>query len=133
MRVSGLNLGGVLGAAVAIYLIGFLIYGVLLPPETWMAWSGETEAELVAANRMAFSPIMPIMTALFLAILFKLGNVASAATGAKWAAVVALASALPAMLYGWVYGTGPIQEWIVDAAHLFLGHVTAGAILGRWR
>lgn len=133
MRISGLNLGAILGAAIAIYFIGFVIYGLLLPPETWMAWSGLTEEQVTAANRMMYSPIMPVMTALFLAVLFKLGNVASAAIGAKWAAVVALASALPAMLYSWVYGVGPIQMWMVDAAHLMLGHVTAGAILGRWR
>jgi hypothetical protein len=90
----------VLAAAVAIYAIGFLIYGMLVPAETWLAWTGLTEEEINAADRMAYSPIMPVMTALFLAILFKWGNVGGAGTGARWGAVVALASAVPGMLYG---------------------------------
>jgi hypothetical protein len=44
-----------------------------------------------------------------------------------------MASAVPALLYGWVYGTGPIEMTLIDGGHLLLGHVAAGAILGRWR
>ena len=133
MRAGGLNWIAVLGAAIAIYAVGFVIYGLVVPPETWMAMSGETEEQLMAVNRMPYSPIMPLMTAIFLAILFKWGSVDSAGKGARWAAVVALASAVPALLYGWVYGTGPIEMTLIDGGHLLLGHVAAGAILGRWR
>ena len=47
--------------------------------------------------------------------------------------VVALASAVPGMLYGWVYGVGPIDMTVIDSAHLLLGHAAVGAILGGWR
>ena len=133
MRAGGLNWIAVLGAAIAIYAVGFVIHGLVVPPEQWMAMSGETEEQLMAVNRMAYSPIMPLLTAIFLAILFKWGSVDSAGKGARWAAVVAMASAVPALLYGWVYGTGPIEMTLIDGGHLLLGHVAAGAILGRWR
>jgi len=80
-----------------------------------------------------YGVVMPLMTAGFMAVLFKWGQVSGAAKGAKWAAVIALASAVPAMLYGWVYGIGPIQMTLVDSAHLLIGHVAAGAILGGWK
>lgn len=134
MRSGGINWLAVLAAAVAVYAIGFIIYGLLIPEETWMAMSGMSEDQkAVAMSRMVFSPVMPVLTAVFLAILFKFGQVASTAKGAQWAAVVALASAIPTVLYGWVYGGIPTEMTAIDSAHLMLGHVTAGAILGGWR
>lgn len=135
MRAAGINWLAVIVAAVAIYAIGFVIYGLVVPPEWWMSASGITQQEIDAlgASRMPFSVVMPLMTAGFLAVLFKLGRVADAATGAQWAVVVALASAIPTLLYGWVYGVGPFEVTLVDVGHLLLGHVVAGAILGGWR
>ena len=135
MRSGGINWLAVIGAAVAIYALGFVIYGLLVPPETWMAWSGETAEEMAAvgSDRMPFSLVMPLMTAIFMAVIFKWAQVAGASKGAKWGAVVALASAIPTVLYGWVYGTGPIEMTLVDSGHLLLGHVAAGAVLGGWK
>ena len=135
MRSGGINWLAVIVAAVAIYAIGFIIYGLAIPEETWMAWEGDTQAELaeVGDSRMPFGVVMPLMTALFMAVIFKWAQVAGAAKGAQWAAVVALASAVPAELYAFVYGTGLVQITLVDSVHLFLGHVAAGAILGGWK
>ena len=135
MRAGGINWLAVIVAAVAIYAIGFVIYAVLISPEWWMAAEGITQEEIdkTGMARMPFSVLMPLMTAIFLAVLFKLGRVIDLATGVKWGAVVALASAIPALLYGWVYGVGPLEVTLVDCGHLLLGHVAAGAILGGWR
>ena len=134
MRSGGINWLAVIAAAVAIYAIGFVIYAMLIPMESWMAMTGMTEAEKsVAMTRMPFSVIMPILTALFMAVLFKWGQVADAMTGAKWAAVVALASAVPTMLYGWVYGGADTNMTMIDCGHLLLGHIAAGAVLGGWK
>jgi hypothetical protein len=76
---------------------------------------------------------MPILTAAFMAIIFRWANVASATKGAQLAALVALASAIPTILYGWVYGGMDTGSLAIDSAHLMLGHVVAGAILGGWR
>lgn len=134
MRSGGINWLAVIAAAIAIYAIGFVIYAMLIPMESWMAMTGMTEAEkAVAMTRMPFSVVMPIMTAVFMAVLFKWAQVADAASGAKWAIVVALASAVPTMLYGWVYGGADTNMTMIDCAHLLLGHAAAGAILGGWK
>ena len=135
MRSGGINWLAVLVAAVAFYAIGFVIYGLLIPAETWMAWEGVTaeEMEAVGSSRMPFSVVMPLMTAIFMAVIFKWAQVASGSNGAKWGAVIALASAVPAMMYGWVYGVGPAEMTVIDAGHLLLGHVAAGAVLGGWK
>jgi hypothetical protein len=134
MRSGGINWLAVIAAAIAIYALGFVIYGMLIPPESWMAMSGMTEAETATAmTRMPYSVVMPIMTAVFLAVLFKWGAVADAMKGAQWGVVVALASAVPTILYGWVYGGLSTDMTMIDGAHLLLGHIAAGAILGGWK
>ena len=134
MRSGGINWIAVIAAAVAIYAIGFVIYAMLIPEESWTAMSGMTEeTKAIAMSRMPFSVVMPLLTAIFMAILFKWGQVASSATGAKWAIVVALASAIPTILYAWVYGGNNTEMMLIDGAHLLLGHAAAGAILGGWK
>lgn len=134
MRSGGINWIAVLVAAIVIYAIGFVIYGVMIPEDQLGAMMGITEAEKATAmSRMAFSPLMPILTAAFMAILFRLGSVGDAMTGVKWALVVAFASAIPTMLYGWVYGGDNSSVAMIDCVHLLLGHAAAGAILGGWK
>jgi hypothetical protein len=134
MRSGGIHWLAVIAAAVAIYAIGFVIFGVLVSQETMMAMSGRTESEqAMATARLTFSPLMPILTAVFMAILFKLGSVDSVEKGVKWAVVLAMASAIPTILYRWVYGGVDTDMTLIDGAHLLLGHIAAGAILGGWR
>lgn len=134
MRSGGINWLAVIAGAAAFYVIGFLIYGIIVPEETLMELTGMTDQQrAVAEGRMAFGPLMPLATAALLAILFKWGQVAGAAKGARWGAVVALASAVPAMWYGWVYGGMPAEMTLIDSAHLLIGHVAAGAVIGGWR
>ena len=134
MRSGGINWLAVIVAAIVIYAIGFVIYGLVVPADSWMAITGMTEDQkAIAMTRMPYSVVMPLLTAIFLAVLFKWGQVADAMTGAKWAVVVGLASAVPAMLYGWTYGGLNTGMTMIDCAHLLLGHIAAGAILGRWK
>lgn len=134
MRSAGINWAAVIVAAVAFYLIGFLIYGMIVPEETQMALSGITEAEkAVAETRMMFGVAMPIATAVLMAVLFKWGSVTGASKGAQWGMLIALASAVPTVWYGWVYGGMAVEMSLIDSAHLLLGHVTVGAILGAWK
>ena len=134
MRSGGINWMAVIAAAIAIYALGFVIYAMLIPEPAWMAMSGMTEGEKATAmSRMMYSPLMPILTAVFMAVLFKWGQVADAVAGAKWAIVIALASAIPTTLYGWAYGGMSTDMTMIDCAHLLLGHIAAGAILGGWK
>ncbi len=135
MRIAGVNVLAVIVAAIAVYAMGALIYGVLVNPEVWMAGAGITKEEMdaVGMTRMPYSPVMPLMTATGLAVLFKWAGVSGLGNGIKWALLVAFSSAVPTLLYGWVYGVGPIEHTLLDIAHLAIGHGVAGAILASWK
>ena len=135
MRIAGLNAIAVLAAAIAVYAVGALIYGVLIGPELWMEGAGITKEQMdaVGMSRMPYSPIMPLMTAAGLALLFKWAGVNGLGNGVKWALLVAFASAVPTLLYGWVYGVAPFYGTLIDSAHLVIGHGVAGAILASWK
>lgn len=131
MRSGGINWLAVIVAAVAVYAVGFVIYGLLVPEESM---AGMTEVEKATAmSRMMYGPLMPILTAAFIAVLFKWGAVEDMVSGIKWGAAIALASAVPAILYAWVYGGADTNLTLIDISHLGLGHIVAGAIIGGWR
>ncbi|QDP19974.1 DUF1761 domain-containing protein [Sphingomonas xanthus] len=135
MEFGDLNWAAVLVAAVAIYAIGFIIYGLLMKPDKWMRLARITEEDMtrVGKSRMIYGPLMPLVTAIFMALLFHWAGVSSWQMGLHWGAAIAVASALPALWYGWVYGVGPAGKEMLDSVHLLLGHVAAGAILGGWQ
>lgn len=135
MRICGINSVATVVSAIAIYAVGALIYGVLIDPAVWMANAGITKEQMdaIGMSRMPFSPVMPLMTAFGLAFLFKWAGVSGLGNGVKWALLVAFASAAPALLYGWVYGAGPLSGTLIDIAHLAIGHSVAGAILASWK
>ncbi len=134
MRSGGIHWLAVIAAAIAIYALGFVIYGMLVTEDAMMAMTGMTEAEKATAmSRLAYSPLMPILTAVFMAIIFKWASVGDAMKGAQWGMLIALASAVPTVMYGWVYGGMDTNMTLIDSAHLLLGHIAAGAILGGWK
>ena len=132
MRAGGINWLAVLAAAVAVYVIGFIIYGMIVPEETIAATMSEDQIAAGEA-RMPLGVLMPLSIAAFLAVLLKWGSVTGAARGAQWGFVVALASAVPTIGYGWVYGGYPSGSALIDCGHLLLVHLAAGAIIGGWR
>ena len=132
MRIAGINWIAVLAAAVAFIAIGYVIHMQLVDLAAWDAAKKTNQSEL-SEVRMAFGMLLPLATAIGLGMLFRWGNVAKIGDGIKWAVVVAIASAIPALWYDWFYGTAPLWVFLVDSAHQLLGHAVVGAILARWR
>jgi Protein of unknown function (DUF1761) len=99
------------------------------------AWDAakHTDKAKLSTTRMASGMILPLATAIGLAVLFNWGNVAGVGNGIKWGLVIALASGLPVLWYNWFYGTSPIWIFWVDSAHQLVGHAVVGAILAGWR
>jgi hypothetical protein len=135
MHIAGINWVAVLAAAAAFFVIGYVIHMKLVDLKAWNAAKHISGLELdkLGMSRMAFGLVLPLVTALGLAVLFNWGNVASVSDGVKWALVVAMASAVPALWYNWFYGTAPIWTFLVDSAHQLVGHAVMGAILAGWR
>lgn len=131
--VAGDNWGAVLAAAVAIYAVGFVIYGALFS-KLWMSLSGYTSEQLQPHRwKMAISPLMPILTAIGLALVLKWARVDNLAMGVVVAAQVWLFLALSTRLYSFVYSPEKFGLLVMDAIHLLLGLLIAGAIIGGWR
>ena len=82
---------------------------------------------------MASGMILPLATAIGLAVLFSRGDVAGVANGIRWGLVIALTSGVPVLWYNWFYGTSPIWIFWVDSIHQLTGHAVVGAILAGWR
>jgi hypothetical protein len=133
VSTAGDNWYAVLAAAVAIYAVGFLIYGLFLS-SLWLKLTGYDKEQLRPhAWKMAVSPVMPILTAIGLAILFKLAWVDNLAMGVVIAFQIWFFIALPVRLYNFVYSPEKIGLLVLDAVHLLLGFLVAGAIIGGWR
>jgi hypothetical protein len=121
-------------AALAVYAVGFVIYGLLVPPETWMQWSGITAEAMdaVGMSRMPLSPVMPVMIALGVAVALRWREARGLAAGASTGFIMALLFLVGGRLYSYVYGVEGLTILALDAVHLLLNGVVAGAVLGAW-
>lgn len=132
-RIFGHDLLAIIAAVVAIYIIGFLIYGIIFA-DFWISESGiDLEAAEQQQWKMAFSWIMPVLTTLALAKLFKLANADDLMSHIKIGIIAWLGFDVSTLLYGYLYGTEyPFSLIVLDSAHLLLGVLVASAIL-LWR
>lgn len=133
MRVLGIKLVPLIVAAVLIYAVGALIYGVLFSAQ-WMALSGYTADMLVGEQwRMALSPLMPLMIALGMGLLIKDRGITTLMAGLRLGVMVGLLFLVAARLYNYAYGTEPLGLLLLDCAHLLANAMIAGAVLGAMK
>ncbi len=133
MRVLNINLVAVLVAAIAMYAVGALIYGVLFS-QAWMALSGYTQDSFAGNEwRMALGPVMPLITAFGLALVFQRLDVNDRPSGLAIAACAWLFFTFTSRLYSFSYGIEPVGLLGLDSLHLLLTHLVGGAILAKWR
>jgi hypothetical protein len=133
MRIMGLNAIACLVAAIAMYAVGALIYGVLFS-DLWMTLSGYSP-DMLAPHmwRVTLSPVMPILGAIGIALAIQWRKAEGPIAGAATGALVCLFFSLAARLYMFVYGVEPAGLLALDAAHLFATHIVGGAILGAMK
>jgi hypothetical protein len=134
MQVLGVNPVAVVVAAVAAYAVGLVIYGFLVPAQTWMAWSGIDPAAMAAVgmSRMPLSPVMPLMIAWGMALALRWRGARGAVAGATTGLAMAFFFLVGGRLYSYVYGVEGIEILALDTVHLLLNGVAAGAVLGAW-
>ena len=132
MRFGGVNLLAVLVAAIAIWAIGLLIYGVLFDKQ-WMAWTG-TSMETAESEmwRMGFSPVMPILTALGLAVIYRWKGVSDLRRAMVTSLVLWLCFGFVILMYGWTYSDQRPEVLALDSVHILLNYLVGGAIIALW-
>ncbi|MBI1188818.1 MAG: DUF1761 family protein [Alphaproteobacteria bacterium] len=133
MRVMGHNVLAIIAGAVAIWLIGFLIYVVLFQQQ-WLEWMGVSEADMEKDNgRMAFMVVMPFLQAVGLSLAIKWRNVSGLMGGLTTGVLMAIFLSIAARMYGWVYSFEVNELFALDSGHFLLTHAVAGAIIGAWK
>lgn len=134
MRFMGHNVLAIVAAALAIYAIGFVIYGLLIPADQYMAMAGITEAEVEAAQgKMPLGVIMPILIAIGLSLSIKWRNQPGWMGGAVTGVLMAVFFLFAERLYGYVYSAEDGQLLLIDSTHALVTAAVAGAILGAWK
>ncbi len=136
MRVMGHNVLAIIVAAIAIWLIGFLIYAVLFA-EAWIGWMGIDPTNAEKDNgRMLFMLVMPVLQAVGLSFAVKWRDAPGVMGGLTTGLLMALLFSIAARMYGWVYSAypgEPTELLGLDSLHFLLTHAVAGAILGAWK
>lgn len=132
MRVMGHNAFAILVAAIVIYAIEFVIFGLLIPGEQYMAYIGNT-ADQLHSERMPFGAVMPILTAIGLSMVIKWRGATNWTVGAVTALWMAVLFGFGGSLYSWVYGSHETSYLAVNLAHFLVCWGAAGAILGAWK
>jgi hypothetical protein len=135
MRVNGLNVLAIAAAAVAIYLIEFVIYGVLITPEQFQLMSGMSaeQGAAIGMSRMPLGPTMPILAAIGIALVIKWRGGAGVAAGVVTALLLAVLIAFPSRMYAYVYGAHDETYLAIDLGRYLVTYAVAGAILGAWK
>lgn len=136
MRIGGSGVLAVFVAAVVVWLIGFLIYGLVFS-DLWLGLQGLTKetaaTEFAGAEwRMALSPIMPIVIAAGVALVMGWRGASGLMGGVTTGFLVALFFLVAGRLYTFVYSAESPGLFFMDSAHLLLNGVAAGAVLGAW-
>lgn len=132
MRFNGHNLLAILAAAIAIYLIEFVIFAVLMTPDQFLALTG-LETDQLHPDRMPFGVLPPILAAIGLSLAVKWRNAPGLVGGAMTGVWVAVFFGFAVSLYPFVYGSHMPAYLAVDLAHYVVCYGVAGAILGAWK
>jgi hypothetical protein len=132
MRFNGHNVLAIIAAAIAIYLIEFLIFAVIIPGDQYLAMVG-LNADQLHADRMLYGVAPPILAAIGLSLAVKWRNAPGLMGGAMTGVWMAIFFAFAVSLYPFVYGSNTEMFVAVDLAHFVVCYGVAGAILGAWK
>ncbi len=133
MKLFGVKLVPILVAALAAYIVGMVIYGLLFSAQ-WMAWSGKTAESFKGLEwRMALSPIMPLVLSFGIAKAINARNIVNWISGLKLGVFIGLFLTISTRLYTFVYGTEPIELYLLDSVHFILISAVCGAILAKMK
>lgn len=151
-KLASVNLLGVLLAAVALYFVGFIWYGVLFS-DVWLEdlmttrnlITPEAFAELDTAGQraaleaaypnanpglsMGLGFVISLVTAFGLGFALKKMGAKGLASHIGYAAVIWLCIAVTSLAYDHVYGLKPMIGFWIDSSHLLVGFSAAAAVL----
>mmetsp|Transcript_23580 Transcript_23580/g.30759 ORF Transcript_23580/g.30759 Transcript_23580/m.30759 type:complete len:137 (+) Transcript_23580:64-474(+) len=130
-KIAGVNLLGVVLGALAMWIIGYVWFGLLFS-DAWMSASGFTP-EMFEGQSVLW---MPAGFVLSLILTFGLGwhmkqkSISKLDTAALFGLWMALLIGVPLMMYGYVYSPGHSWELLlINSGHTIATFVAACAVL----
>ena len=130
-KLMGVNVLGAVLAALAMFIIGFVWYGVLFQ-DIWMAARGYSGADLAEPNPawMAAGFVLELIAAFGIGWLMKRNGVSRLGPAVAFAVPLSLLIAAPMVSYEFVYGLyHSASGWIVDVTHIIATFAAAAAVL----
>ena len=137
-KIFGTSLLGILAASVALYFVGFLIYGILFQDQ-WLAFNNMTMEEATAINQnlgammYVFGFLITILQVVGLSYVLQQSGASLLGTCAKIGAIIAALFALPLMAYAVLYEGRSTNALWLDFGHILIGYALAGAVLSFFR
>jgi len=137
-KLHGTSLLGILAAAVALYLLGFLVYGILFG-EQWMAWNEMTLEDATAINEKlgpmmyVYGFLISLLQVVGLNWVLQQSGASVLSTCAKIGAFVGVLIILPVMCYAVLYEGRSVNALLLDFVHSLIGMVLAGTVLSFFR
>ncbi len=130
-KLAGVNILGIFLAAIAMWVLGFVFYGLLFS-EAWMAGKGWVEADFEGQSGlwMPAGFLIPLILAVGLGWHMKQKQISKMETAALFGLWLALLIGVPLMMYSYVYS--PMHSWevlLIDSAHTVATFVAGCAIL----
>lgn len=135
MRMMGHNVLAIIVAALAIYLIEYVIFAILIPGDQYMAMTGfsQAQAETIGMSRMPYGIVMPILTAIGLSLVIKWRATPGLMGGLTTALLMAVLFGFSTSLYSYVYGAHTEAYLPINLGHFLVCWGAAGAVLGAWK
>ena len=133
MRFAGHNVLAIIAAAIAMYFIEFLIYGMLVPGPVYQELSRMSDEQMIeAAKKMPFGILGPLVWAVGLSVANGWRGAKGWEAGAMTGLLTGAFFMIAARFYQWGYGPTGLDFYALDAAHFLLVGAVGGAILAAW-
>jgi hypothetical protein len=131
MRIAGHNVFAIVAAAVVMYLVEFLIYGMLVPAPVYQALAHLSDP-VTWQWKMPFGILGPLLWALGLSVANGWRNASGWQAGAMTGVLTGLFFMIAARFYQWGYGPTGLDFYALDAAHFLVVGAVGGAIIAGW-
>ncbi|MDO1560477.1 DUF1761 domain-containing protein [Brevundimonas sp. 2R-24] len=129
--MKGVNWTAVVIAAIVMYLIGWLWYGMLFEAQ-WMALSGVTAEQMAqgGTTAMILGAVNSLVTAVGLGwAVPRLGG-GGWVGGARTGFLIGLFFACTSLAYAFIYGGAPTGLIPIDGGHFLVIYTVGGAVIG---
>lgn len=131
-KIFGMNIFGIIAAAIALYSVGFIWYGMLFSQQ-WQTLTGMTEAGNMDAQMIIGGFLICLLPAFGLAAILNWAGASRLITCVKIALTVSVLLIVPALAAGNVYQSHPLSLLAIDGSHSVIGFSLMGAVLSFFR